>query len=130
MNKAARILIVDNDPGVLLVLHDTRERMNRGYSIEAAHDGEEALEKFENESFSMVITDVRMPGINGVELTEEIRALGSHSAVIWITAYGCSNLKDEHEKLDVFPRLEKPIRISEIRKAAQEALEISYGEDQ
>jgi len=118
-----RILIVDDDPRVLLILRATLERMRDGYQIVAARDGTEALEKIRDEPFDLVITDVRMPGVDGIELVEAIRTSNSHTAVVWITAYGCHKLQAEYSRLDVYRCLDKPLRIGEIRQAALEALE-------
>jgi len=122
-----QILIVDDDPKVLLILRVTLERMKSGYQIEVAHGGREALEKVEEKPFDLVITDVRMPDIDGIELVEAIRALQSHTSVIWITAYGCHNLKGECTRLAVCRCLDKPLRIGQIRQAAREALGIAAG---
>ena len=123
MTKDVRILIVDDDPGVLLILRTTLERMKNGYRIVAARDGAEALQKVTAQSFDLIITDMRMPGIDGVELVEAIRAAKLNTAVIWITAYGCHKLRAEYERLNVYRCLDKPLRIGEIRRAALGALD-------
>lgn len=127
MTKGQRILIADDDQRVLLVLQATLERMKNGFQIEVAGDGRQALEKVEAQPFDLVITDVRMPGIDGVELVEAIRALKLDTAVIWITAYGCHNLQAECSRLDVYCCLDKPLRIGEIRQAARAALDTPPG---
>ena len=127
MTKHVRILIVDDDPRVLLILRTTLERMKNGYRIVAARDGAEALQKVTAQPFDLVITDVRMPGIDGIELVEAIRASTLNTAVIWITAYGCHRLQAECERLDVYRCLDKPLRIGQIRQAALGALETNRG---
>lgn len=122
MTEDKRILIVDDDPSVLLILQATLERLGNRYTVEAAGDSREALKKVEDQPFDLVISDVRMPGIDGIKLVEMIRALNAETAIIWITAYGCQKLKDEHERLNVYSCLEKPLRIKEIRQAALQAL--------
>jgi DNA-binding NtrC family response regulator len=125
--KQQRILIVDDDPRVLFILRTTLERIEDEYQIQVAHGGREALGKVEEEPFDLVITDVRMPGIDGIELVKAIRALKLNTAVIWITAYGCYRLQEEGKQLSVYCCLDKPLRIGEIRKAAQEALRPGHG---
>jgi DNA-binding NtrC family response regulator len=129
MVKGKRILIADDDARVLLILRATLERMKNGCQIVAAHDGMEAMAKIENELFDLVITDVRMPGVDGIELVEAIRALDRNTAVIWITAYGCHKLQAERARLAVHCCLDKPLRIGEIREAALEALEANMGSE-
>jgi CheY-like chemotaxis protein len=122
MVEQQRILIADDDPAVLLILRATLERMENGYGIVVAKDGAEALQEVLAQPFDLVITDVRMPGLDGIELVEAIRASKLGVAVIWITAYGCQNLRAECERLNVYCCLDKPLRIEEIRRAALEAL--------
>lgn len=123
MTGHRRILLADDDPRVLLILRATIERMREGYQIVTTGDGAEALEEIEDEPFDLVITDVRMPGLSGIELVEAIRALNINTAVIWITAYGCHRLQDKCDRLNVYCCLDKPLRISEIRQAVLKALE-------
>lgn len=122
MTADRRILIVDDDPMVLLILRATLERMRDGYQIFAAESGRAALTMVENEAFDLVITDVRMPGVDGIELAESIRATNATTAVIWITAFGCHRLRAESERLGIYRCLDKPLRITEIRQVALEAL--------
>jgi len=129
MNKDARILIVDDDPRVLLILSTALKRMKDGYSVVAVQNGTEALQLVTTEAFDLVVTDVRMPGIDGIELVQNIRDLNLNTMVIWITAYGCSRLQAQCDRLDIFRCLDKPIGINEIRQAAVEALENNMGSE-
>jgi CheY-like chemotaxis protein len=122
VTQAKRILIVDDDPRVLLVLRVALERMAAGYRIVVARDGLKALERLKKTYFDLVITDVRMPRMDGIELAQEIRALSLDTVVIWITAYGSQNLQARREELGVQRCLDKPLRIVEIRQATQEVL--------
>jgi DNA-binding NtrC family response regulator len=117
-----QILIVDDDPVVLLILRATLERMANGYLIVATSNGAEALAEIDDTPFDLVVTDVRMPGIDGIELVEEIRARKIDTPVIWITAHGCYNLQAESARLDVYRCLDKPLRIEKIREAARQAM--------
>jgi CheY-like chemotaxis protein len=123
VTKQAQILIADNDPRVLLILNATLERMKKECRIVAVRDGTEALQELRNQPFDLLITDVRMPGIDGIELVEKVRDLDLDTKVIWITAYGCRRLQRERERLTVHGCLDKPLRIGGIRQAALEALE-------
>jgi CheY-like chemotaxis protein len=127
VTQNARILIADDDPRVLLILRTILERVKNGYRIVAVRDGPEALKKVEAQPFDLVITDVRMPGVDGIELVKAIRSLEVNTAVIWITAYGCHNLQEECDRLDVYRCLDKPLRIGALRQAAIGALETNMG---
>ena len=122
MVEPRRILIADDDPTVLLILRATLERMRGNCWIVTALDGAEALQQIAAQPFDLVITDIRMPRIDGVELVEELRLSGADTEVIWITAYGCNRLEDECARLQIYRCLDKPLRIGEIRQAAEDAL--------
>jgi CheY-like chemotaxis protein len=82
-----RLLIADDDAGMRAALEARFQR--RGWLIDVAVNGTEALEKFRASSHSLVITDVRMPGRDGFELMREVQASSARTAVILLTAYGC-----------------------------------------
>lgn len=127
MPEHQHILIIDDDAKVLLIMRATLEKLGNTYRIATAGDGREALAKAKNQPFNLIISDVRMPGIDGIRLVEMIRALNTETAIIWITAYGCENLKAECERLNVSDCLEKPLRINEIRRAVLAALKVDSG---
>lgn len=122
MGGIRRILAVDDEEPVLFVLKHTLERMVNGFVVETASDGREALEKVGQQKYDLVLTDVRMPFVDGIELTEEIRASGSHTVVLWLTAYGSTVERAEARKLGVSCCLIKPLRIGAIRQAVRDAL--------
>lgn len=122
MTKPTRILIADDDPAVLFVVQAVLARLEDSYDIMTARNGSEALGLCEDEPFALVITDVKMPGVDGVTLVKAIRSNKTPTAVIWMTAYGCDQLRAAGERLDVYRCLDKPLRIDVIRQAALEAL--------
>ncbi|MFZ0132730.1 MAG: sigma-54 dependent transcriptional regulator [Desulfobacterales bacterium] len=80
------ILIVEDDPDVRAML--SRTLGCRGYAVEVAGDGAEALEKFGNNFFNLVITDVRLPRMSGLQVLDEIKQTAPQVPVIVITGYG------------------------------------------
>ena len=120
-----RILVVDDEAAVLMVFQSSLQRMGRGYKIITAQGGHEALERVRDAPFDLIITDLRMPGMNGVELTRAIRVLNPKTPVIWMTAFGCQRVYAECDELSVFRCLDKPIEVFELREAALEALAAS-----
>jgi CheY-like chemotaxis protein len=123
MSGARRILIIDDDARVLFVLHAALRKLGSQHEIATARNGREALEKMSEAPFDLVITDLKMPGLDGVELTGRIRASNPTTAVIWITAYSCKGLESDAARLGVNDCLEKPLEPTEIRRIAQRALE-------
>ena len=74
------ILVIDDEKGIL---HVIREALSRsGYDVETALDGIEGIQKFDDGSYDMVITDLRMPGLDGIGVVEHIRASGNHAVPV------------------------------------------------
>jgi DNA-binding NtrC family response regulator len=82
----------------------------------------EALDKAKQIPFDLVLTDLRMPGMGGIALTEAIRALDSNAIVIWMTAYGCHKVSTDAARLSVYCCLDKP-KVDQIRQIVREAFE-------
>jgi len=118
-----RILIVDDEERVCFVLRRALARMSNGYEVVTAQDGRDALDKVKATRFDLIITDLRMPGMDGVELTEAIKAVDASTVVVWITAYGCHKVRAEARRLSIYDCLDKPLKVTRIRQIAREALE-------
>ncbi len=131
-----RILVVDDEEKLLITLEMILDRMNGdeysvdlgigeySFEIVAVGDGWEALQRLKDESFDLLISDLVMPRVDGVELVEELRDMGSDTAVVWITAYGSQGLQDDCRRLGVHRCLDKPLLIGEIRQVALDAMGI------
>jgi DNA-binding NtrC family response regulator len=124
MGETKHILIVDDEESVLFVLSGALARFNDEYelAVERASDGKEALTKALAGQFDLLITDIRLPGIDGLELTQQVRRERPATDVIWITAYGYRNLREDAERLGVYMCLDKPLEIGQIRQAVRAAL--------
>jgi DNA-binding NtrC family response regulator len=123
MGERKRILVVDDEARVLFVLRHTLARVVDQYEVETASSGREALQKIGETHFDLVLTDLRMPGIDGIELSREVRARSPHTAIIWMTAFGSYGVAAEAEELGVDGCLDKPVKIDRIREAVHDALE-------
>ncbi len=80
------ILVIDDEPDMRVALSHALSRS--GYSVESFSTGDEALKRFSKEQFGMVITDLRMPGMSGMQVLEEIKRTAPSIPVIMMTAYG------------------------------------------
>jgi DNA-binding NtrC family response regulator len=80
------ILVVDDEPEMRIALNHALRRS--GFAVETASNGSEALAKFEKERYGIVITDIKMPEVSGMEVLKAVKKISSHVAVIMITAYG------------------------------------------
>ena len=88
-----RVLIVDDERSLLLTLVANLEL--EGFEVVAASDGARALELVREQRFDLLLTDVRMPGMNGVDLFRQIRRVCPQMPVILMTAYAVETLIDE-----------------------------------
>ena len=121
-NNQKRILLVDDEEQVLFVVSESLGKLGAEAEIITAGNGEEALEKIKESFFDLVITDLKMPKMDGVKLTEAIKAYSPETQVIWMTAFGNNTIKAKAQTMDVRHFLSKPLDIADIRKIAQEAL--------
>jgi two-component system, NtrC family, response regulator HydG len=107
MNEKLHILVVDDDKRMTRTLADILTL--QGHSVDQAWSGPEALEKARSKYFDCVLTDVRMPGMNGVELHKELRNLYSDLPVILMTAYATDELLRQGMEQGAAGTLEKPL---------------------
>ena len=96
MTDATRILVVDDDPKIRTVVR--RGLAYEGYRVIEAASGEEGLEKAREHLPDLVILDVMMPGIDGLEVTRRLRAAGGEVAILMLTAR--DEIKDRVEGLE------------------------------
>ena len=80
-----RILLVDDEAGIQLLYREEFEE--EGFEVISAYNGDEALEKFSNESPDLVILDINMPGMSGIEVLRRMKEINSDLPVILSTAY-------------------------------------------
>lgn len=85
MSEKLKILVVDDEISIQGILTEVLEE--DGYEVDAAGSGEEALEIFEKDKYSLVITDIRMPGMTGIQLLQEIKKISPETQVIIITSH-------------------------------------------
>ncbi len=83
-----RILVVDDDPQILQLLRELLEQ--NGYYVEEAGNGEDALELNQKQAFDLVITDIVMPGKEGIQTIQELRKKNPHLKIIAISGGGYS----------------------------------------
>jgi len=109
-HDSLRILVVDDDQSMAKTLTDIFRV--KGHQAEMAHSGPEALEKIEGASFDCVISDIKMPGMDGVALHRAIRALQPDLPVVLMTAYSEDRVIQEGMEDGVVAILRKPLNIA------------------
>ncbi|MGB9074344.1 MAG: sigma-54 dependent transcriptional regulator [Terriglobales bacterium] len=115
-----RLLIADDDAGMRAALEARFER--RGWQVDVAVNGSEALTKFRHGLHPLVITDVRMPGRDGFELMREVQAAAPRTAVILLTAYGCVPDAVEAIRKGACDYLVKPVCFEKLELAVEQLL--------
>ena len=118
-----RILVVDDERSMREMLTILLER--EGYEAVEAKNGQEALQLFEASLFDLVISDIQMPGINGIELLARIKSLAPEVPVLMITAFATAEQAVDAIKLGAFHYFTKPFINDEIRALVRNALEKS-----
>ena len=114
-----KILVADDEPLIRRLLQGILEK--EGYEISLAEDGVAALEQIKKESFEMVITDIRMPGMGGIELLEMVNQISPCTLVVAITAHGSIENAVEAMKKGAYDYLTKPITPHQIKLIIQRA---------
>ncbi|MCP4692938.1 MAG: response regulator, partial [Desulfobacterales bacterium] len=116
---AEKILLADDEPGIRKVLGIAL--VDSGYDVVYAENGEDALRVFREERPSIVLTDIKMPGIDGVELLRLIKEENPDTEVIMISGHGDMDLAIESLKLDATDFITKPINDDTLEIALKRA---------
>lgn len=116
-----RILVVDDELSMREFISILLER--EGYEVLTAADASTALERLSASSIDLVISDVQMPGLNGLELLARIRTSSPDTAVLLVTAYSTAEQAVEAMKLGAYDYLAKPFKVEELKILVRNALE-------
>lgn len=125
---ARRILIADDEPKLALSLGLALERLNGEYRVSVVHSGEDALEALNDSPVDLLVTDLRLPGINGLELIRWARLTRPGMRTILITAHGSDEVEAEARRLGTDRYLAKPFHMRDFTQAVREALSLSNAE--
>jgi DNA-binding NtrC family response regulator len=115
-----KILVVDDEEGA-------RELFNtiltdEGYDVTLANNGTDALARMQGDVYDLVVTDIKMPGMDGLQLLQELRKTGSKADVIMVTAYGEVESYLKAMSLGAAEYINKPIRIKELKRIVHKVL--------
>src|ERR1017187_1357082 len=119
------ILVVEDEPGLCAGIQEALQR--EGYPVATAGDGPKAIERLDRRLYNLVISDVRLPGTNGVELMAHVKARSPDTIVILMTAYGTVNTAVEAMKQGAYDYLPKPLDMRRLRVLVGKALEYQGG---
>ena len=116
-----KILVVDDEQGLCAGLQEALRR--DGYVVDAATDAAAALKLARERLFNLVISDIKMPGLTGLELLSQVRAHHRDTLFILMTAYGTVESAVEAMKLGAYDYLPKPLDLKRLRVVVEKALE-------
>jgi len=118
-----RVLIVDDEEELVTTI---AERLQiRGMSVEFATDGETALKMIDQNPPQVVVLDVMMPGMGGIEILQRMKALKLQIPVILLTGYGSTEQGQEGLKYGAFDYLMKPCDLNVLIKKINEAADVN-----
>ncbi len=118
---AHRILVVDDEPSLRLTLSQALDPLK--LEVDEASDGRDALRKLDGCDYDLVLLDLRMPEMDGIEVLKRMRSAGCKATALVVTAYGTIDSAVEAMKLGAVDFLEKPFSPDEIRTVVSGALE-------
>ena len=116
-----RILVVDDEPDILRFL--SRSFLGGGYSVVTANDSEKALEYLKRDHFNLVLSDIKMPGLDGLTLLKKVKESSPTTEVIMMTGYASVESAVGSIKMGAFDYLPKPFTLQEILTVVKRALE-------
>jgi two-component system NtrC family response regulator len=121
MGMTQKILVIDDDESLRRVLEYTLQE--EGYEVFTAASGEEGLELFEERQPALVITDMKMPGINGFQVLKEVKERSAEALVIIVTAFGEVDAAVKAMKLGAYDFITKPLSRDELKLTVKKALQ-------
>ena len=129
-----KILIVDDEQSIreffqILLKRMSGESEEYSFSVVFAEDGKKALELLQKQSFDMVISDLKMPHLTGIQLLEKTKALQPEAVFIIITAFDTSETAVRAMKMGAYDYIPKPFSVDEIKMTVLSALKLKQGSD-
>ena len=121
MSALRKVLVVDDD-AVVGKSFDRVLTKDKGYVVITARSGAEALEKMRTQKYDLVFTDIKMPGMDGVELAERVKASQPWTPVVIITGYGTTENESRAKAAGVTDFVRKPLSPEMIEQSAAHAL--------
>jgi DNA-binding NtrC family response regulator len=123
LDAPTRLLVIDDEAVALRTLADVFER--EPYEVVACQGGAAGLAALEREAFDVVLTDLRMPGVDGMEILRRARALCPDTQVIVVTGYAALDSAIDAMKQGAYHYVAKPYRLDEVREVVRGAAEVA-----
>ena len=123
MSESAHILVIDDEKNYLLVLQTLLE--DEGYTVTAINDPETALAFLQESEVDVVVTDMKMPGVSGMEILRQVKKQLPHIPVLIMTAFGSIESAVETMKYGAFDYITKPFSNDELLLSIHNAVELA-----
>ena len=117
----AKILVVDDEKNVLVTVVAILEQ--EGYDVDSAPDGQSAIEMIRARQYDLVMTDLKMPGVDGLAVLEEVRKTSPSTVTLMMTGYGSVDTALEALQRGAYEYLLKPTEVADLKAAVQRSLE-------
>ena len=121
MAKRANVLVVDDQIGMLETFTDILE--DKGFDVDTAEDGFQAIRKVKEQGFDIIFMDIKMPGINGVQTFREIKKINTKASVIMMTAYSVEDLVKEAIEEGAYTVIYKPFDMDKVIQTIERVLQ-------
>jgi len=121
MAKRANVLVVDDQIGMLETFTDILE--DKGFDVDTAEDGFQAIRKVKEQGFDIIFMDIKMPGINGVQTFREIKKINPKASVIMMTAYSAEDLVKEAIEEGAYTVIYKPFDMDKVIQTIERVLQ-------
>ncbi|MCP4723525.1 MAG: response regulator [bacterium] len=116
-----KILVIDDEQGVVELLQEVLQ--NAGYEVETQIDPKKALKNIKKNNYDIIITDLKMPEVDGIQITEEAKKVNEDIEVVVITGYASLGSAIDALKRDVFDYIFKPFSVSDILVTVKKVIE-------
>ncbi len=117
----AKILVVDDEPNVLLTVAAILEQ--EGYDVRSARGGADALQAIRGSHYDLVLTDLKMPGVDGLRVLEEVRKTSPSTVTVMMTGYGSVSSALDAVQRGAYEYLLKPTEVADLKAAVRRSLE-------
>jgi CheY-like chemotaxis protein len=121
--RVGHILIADDEPNMRLTLAAILRA--EGYHVDTAENGLKAVEQCQQNSYDIVLMDIRMPGVDGVTAFRQLRTYQHNTRMIFMSAYGLDDLKQMALEEGAIAFLDKPLDLDKLIRLIQQAYEIA-----
>ncbi len=118
MEKTRQVLVVDDEPTICSLMNVFLTQ--RGYQVQIANTGADALDLFRTALPDIVLLDISMPGMRGIDVLRQIKAINATCGVIMLSAYGDDETIQEAMDMGAFCYIQKPMELTDLNARLEE----------